>query len=234
MGRLVRIGAFAMNFAPGSALADSVDVLTHHYDNFRTGWNAKETELTPAEIRAGSFGLLLPPIVLDEQVDAQPLIATNVSIDGRQRDIVYIATENNTVYAIDASNGSIVKKQNLGQAVPVGKGKAIQCDNNAPVVGVTGTPVIDRTTNTLYVISLTQEVGQPNYRIHALDLVTLADKFPSKVISASAKVTDNSLYYFNAGYSRQRSALKLYPKGTSTRRLEAFVTIPRRNPAAGY
>lgn len=198
---------FSLHFGVESARGNSIDVLTHHYDNFRTGWNAKETELTPAKIRMGSFGPLFAPVVVDELVDAQPLIATSVSVGGRAIDLVYIVTENNTVYTIDSADGTIVKKQSLGPPVSTGRGKTIDCGNNGPVIGITGTPVIDRASNTLYVISFTEESGEPVYRIHALDLGTLADKVPSRVISASAKVTDNSIYNFNPRYSRQRSAL---------------------------
>jgi outer membrane protein assembly factor BamB len=180
------------------------DVTTHHYDPFRTGWNSKEVELTPSNIRSGSFGLIRPPIALDEQVDAQPLIVTNVTISGKPREVVYVATENNTIYAIDASTGDIFQKRSLG--IPVSKA-LVGCGNNGAVVGITGTPVIDRASDTIYVVTFSGDRGQPIYHIHALDLASLQDKIPSRVIAASAKLSDGSSYDFNAQFSRQRAAL---------------------------
>ena len=207
LARWLGLILLGVRFGAGSAYANSTDILTHHYDNFRTGWNANETELTPSKVRSGSFGVLFPPILLDEQVDAQPLIVTNILTGASRRDLAFIATENNTIYAIDTSSGAIVQKRSLGPPVSTGVGKSIVCGNNGPLIGVTGTPVIDRATDSLYVISFTEESGEPVYRIHSLDLATLSDKVPSRVISASAKLNDNSIYNFNAKYSRQRSAL---------------------------
>src|SRR5215831_13637539 len=75
------------------------DVTTYHYDAWRTGWNARETTLSPVAIRNSSFGEL-HSVLLDEQVDAQPLVVSNLEVDGRVATIVYVATENNTIYAI--------------------------------------------------------------------------------------------------------------------------------------
>jgi hypothetical protein len=195
---------------PASAQQPSAfNVTTHHYDSFRTGWNPKENELTPSKMRAGSFGLLRPPIVLDEQVDAQPLIVSNVTIAGQAREIAYVATANNTVYAIEPSTGNILQQRSLGSPVLAGKGKMIECGNNASVIGITATPVIDRASDTLYVVTFNNEDGQPVYRIHALDLSSLADKIPSRIVKASAKLSDGSSYDFNPRFSRHRAALVL-------------------------
>src|SRR5579864_738690 len=79
-------------------------VTTYHYDNYRTGWNSNETILTHANVNSSSFGLLYS-VPLNDQVDAQPLYMPAVSITAGQNqgihDVVYIATESNTVYAID-------------------------------------------------------------------------------------------------------------------------------------
>src|SRR5580704_2419309 len=85
--------------------ADSVNVTTYHYDNYRTGWNQNETILTPSEVLNGDGPFKFQPIYavpLDDQVDAQPLIMTNQSIAGGTHNVVYVATENNSIYAIDA------------------------------------------------------------------------------------------------------------------------------------
>ena len=121
-----------------------IDVTTFHYDSMRTGWNSKERKLSPDTIKKGSFGLL-ETVKLDEQVDAQPLVISGLEIDGRKRDIVYVVTENNTVYAIDAVSHAIIgQPRHLGAAVSAGDGGIIDCGNNASVIGINSTPVIDR------------------------------------------------------------------------------------------
>ena len=90
---------------PGLA---GVNVVTYHYDNLRTGWNQNETTLTAANVGSGSFGLQ-QQVALDEQVDAQPLFISGQTIAGQgTHDVVYVATENNTIYAIDANSGSVL------------------------------------------------------------------------------------------------------------------------------
>ena len=84
-------------------------ITTYHYDNYRTGWNQNETVLTPANVGSTAFGLL-QTVGLDDQVDAQPLVVPGVIITAGQHqgthDVVYVATEGNTVYAIDAHSGT--------------------------------------------------------------------------------------------------------------------------------
>jgi outer membrane protein assembly factor BamB len=87
--------------------ARSQSVSTYHYDNLRTGWNSNETTLTPQNVASTNFHLLTT-VPLDEQVDAQPLLVTGVSIAGGTHDVLYVATENNTLYALDAATGSIL------------------------------------------------------------------------------------------------------------------------------
>src|SRR5262249_7054173 len=107
-------------------IAYSQSVVTYHYDNLRTGWNANETTLTPTNVPnlqlVGSVncpGSTVPATVcLDEQVDAQPLLVTGLTIAGVTHDILYVVTENNTVYALDAGTGATLATQNFGAPVP--------------------------------------------------------------------------------------------------------------------
>ena len=92
--------------------AISGKVVTHLYNNQRTGWNSTEVTLNTANV-ASSFGLL-NSVTVDEQVDAQPLL---VAMSGGD-DQVYVATENNTIYRIDATTGAILQSRNLGTPVP--------------------------------------------------------------------------------------------------------------------
>src|ERR1700730_5050427 len=104
----------------GTGCTGDTDVLTYHNDPQRTGWNYNEHTLTKDTVRPAFFGRIATPTPLDDQVDAQPLVVTNQTIDGHPgaRTVVYVATEHNTVYAIDACSGAILKSTNLGQPVP--------------------------------------------------------------------------------------------------------------------
>jgi outer membrane protein assembly factor BamB len=176
--------------------ANPPNLATYHYDNYRTGWNSSETTLSPANV--GSLALKYA-IALDEQVDAQPLYVNG---------IVYVVTENDTVYAINPSTGSVVASRNLGTPVPMSALPG-SCSENSAVVGITSTPVIDPSANLLYLIAYTYESGLPVYRLHALDLSTLADAITPRLITASAQLSDGSTYNFNPAVSRQRAGLVL-------------------------
>src|ERR1700736_4576533 len=137
---LMLFSAIAVPIAP--AVAQKPVVATYHYDNQRTGWNGNETTLTPANVGSPSFGVLAE-VGLDDQVDAQPLVVPNQQITAGPTpgayQVVYVATEANTIYAIRASNGAVLLSRNLGTPVP----KPLNCNNNGPNVGINSTPVMD-------------------------------------------------------------------------------------------
>jgi hypothetical protein len=164
--------------APAKA---SDDVLTYHYDLARTGLDADETILTPTNVSQASFGRLFSDPV-DGFVYAQPLYVSGVTIPGKgTHNVVYVATENDTVYAFDADRaGPPLWRASLlegGSAVP---STAFACGQIVPRVGITGTPVIDRATGTLYVVAMVEHTasGHATYaqRLHALDIATGAEK----------------------------------------------------------
>jgi len=194
-------------FQPETA-GEKISVTTYHDDNLRTGWNGRETALTPSAVRGGDFKLISAATV-DDQVDAQPLPVSHVSIAGRGvHDVIYLATEGNSVYAIDAATGEELLHKRLG--APVGfRSLPGQCDNNGPNVGIDSTPVIDPSSNTMYAVAYAMESGVPTFRIHALDLSTLADKVQPTAVAASAVLNDGATYEFSAASDRQRSALLL-------------------------
>jgi hypothetical protein len=192
--------ACSIQFAPASAQT-SINVITYHYDNFRTGWNQHETVLTTSNVVAGQFGQV-GHTALDAQVDAQPLVFN---------DVVYVATENNTIYAINASTGAIIKSVNLGAPVlrpgTIGSG----CAQNGRTIGIGSTPVIDPTANAgagvMYVITYTGSTAAPVYIIHELALPGLTE-VTSRVVSASHLESDGkTVFNFTARYHRQRVAL---------------------------
>ena len=179
----------------------SIPVTTYHYDNLRTGWNNQETTLTATNFPS-AFGIL-QTVMLDDQVDAQPLIVPGRTIAGGTHDVVYVATESNTIYGIDASSGAIILQRNLGSPVPA----PLACNNNGPNVGINSTPVIDLSANALYVIAYVNN-PRPTYILHALNLTDLTDKPGSPVtVAASHTLTNGSTFTFNAQYQRQRPAL---------------------------
>ena len=170
---------------------------------------------------------MLATTVVDDQVDAQPLIIPGVHITAGnnqgQHDVAYIVTENNTVYAIDANAGTVLLSQNLGTPVTW----PLSCNNNGPHVGIDSTPVVDVAGNTLYVIAYTRDTTGPAYRLHALDLGNLTDKVAAQLITAANTLSDGTTYAFNAIYQRQRSSLILANGNLSTRDLQASATMER-------
>lgn len=213
---------FPLGFAvlAGCSHRGGIAVTTYHYNNLRTGWNNHEDELTPDRVASSHFGVLYAPTTLDDQVDAQPLVVPDERIhrNGRHRryEVVYVATESNTVYAIDARSGQVLLIRKLGPAVPLNtasppspKPPAYGCGNNGPFVGINGTPVIDRAANRMYVIAYTMEYGAPVYRLHALDLSDLTDMVPPVKVAGSRALKNNAIFHFDPGWQRQRPGLVL-------------------------
>jgi hypothetical protein len=206
----------ALAFASATLLCASAalaaNVTTYHNDALRTGWNNGETILTPQTVKHGSGGQtfqLTASVAIDDQVDAQPLVVQGQAIQGQgTHDVVYVATENNTLYAIDANDGTILLSNNFGPPVPR---SALPggCSNNAANVGIDSTPVIDPATGTLYLIAYTYKNQVQQFTIHAVDLSTLQDAVTPVRVSASSHLDDHSKYKFNAVVSRQRAALLL-------------------------
>ncbi len=214
--RLLAVSLFCTVINPALAASDSpavakatvvpVAVATYHNDNLRTGWNPNETALTPTTVHGSSFKQV-GSVAVDDQVDAEPLYVPNVTLPHiGKRNVVYVVTENDTVYAIDADAGTVLLSRNLGSPVPL-SALLGQCNNNGKTVGITGTPVIDVARQTLYVITYTYELSVPVYRMHALALTTLLDKVPSVVIAGSQTLTNAQAYQFSPISSRQRAAL---------------------------
>jgi hypothetical protein len=159
----------------------SIDVVTYHYDTLRTGQNLQETFLTPANVNASKFGKL-GELMVDGKVDAQPLYLSNVSIPGiGVRNVLYVVTEHGSVFAFDADNISAspapfwkITTQLPGEIPSDDRG----CGQVTPEIGITSTPVIDRTRGAIYVVAVSKNAaGNYFHRIHALDLTTGKELF---------------------------------------------------------
>ena len=170
-----------------SPAAPAQSVLTWHNDNSRTGQNLRETILTPANVNSTQFGKKFTR-PLDGQTFAQPLYVPNVSIPGQgTHNVVYVATENDSVYAFDADG---TPKRPLWQRDFTNSAQgitAVPCADIpacpvGPVAGITGTPVIGSASKTLYVVAFTKENGSYFQRLHALDITTGAEKFGGPVV----------------------------------------------------
>lgn len=169
-------------------------VLTYHNDVQRTGQNLSETILTPANVSVATFGKVFSFPVLGN-IYAQPLYMPGVSLPGKGvHNVVFVATENDSVYAFDAGGNPSTPLWRRSFLDPAqGITSVPQSDVGGPITpeyGITGTPVIDATTGTMYLVTFTKENGSYVQRLHALDITSGKDKSGSPVvIAASVKGT---------------------------------------------
>lgn len=189
-------------------------------DNNLTGQNTQETTLTPSSVSGGQFGKLYGCPV-DGQIYAQPLYVSSVAVPNQGTfDVVYVATENDSVYAFNADAGScqvVWQASFLDSAAGVSAVPASDLglqQDITPQIGITGTPVIDPATATLYVVAKTKENGAYVQRMHALDLATGVEKFGAPVailakVSGKGDGTQSGQVPFDPLYENQRSALLL-------------------------
>jgi hypothetical protein len=163
-----------------TAAASGTDVTMYKNDVGRTGQNLTESILTPANVASTTFGLrlLLP---LDGNVDAQPLYLSHLTLAGATHNVLYVATEADSVYALDAQSGATLWKVSLLGAGESTAGTVDGCDQVSPEIGVTSTPVIDPASGpngAIYVVAMSEDDSM-NYhqRLHALDVTTGAELF---------------------------------------------------------
>ena len=169
--------AFFLTCISSASLVAQVQILTNHYDSSGTGANVQETILKPANVDGSKFGKLYNYPV-DGSVYAQPLYVSAVNMpDGSKRNVLYVATMNDRVYAFDADRaGSPLWMRNLTESaadatpVPVAD---ITGDNELNIVGNVGvlsTPVIELEGQTIYLVARTKESGAYVQRLYGLDI----------------------------------------------------------------
>src|ERR1019366_3645667 len=210
---VTRVAAVFFVLCLGFSLAwGKNDVLTQHNDNTRAGLNANETLLTPANVTVSSFGKLFAQSV-DGIIVGQPLYASNVLMnDGRVHNVVYVATQHNTVYAFDAdstqgNNASPLWSVSLnvgGTSDPIAD---YGCTGtHYTEIGITGTGVIDPGKTTLYVVAKTLNGSVRNFSLHALDITTGSERLGGPVIIAGTAPSSNGSGTFKPIYQLQRPA----------------------------
>jgi hypothetical protein len=180
-GSLAHTATLALTVSSGSTTpppTSGVDVTTYHFDVARTGLNPNETTLTTSNVKSSTFGLIRS-LAVDGHVDAQPLYLSGLSISGQSHNVVYVATEHDSVYAFDADSGTQLWKKSV-----LGTGETTSgdhgCSQITPEIGITSTPVIDRkagSNGTIFVVGMTEDgSGHYHQRLHALDATTGAER----------------------------------------------------------
>jgi hypothetical protein len=202
---LVALLTVAPAFGQRQPSATAANVLTYRADTLRTGWFSSETQLTVAKVNATSFGLLAS-VALDGRVDAEPLYVSQQTITGKGvHNVVYVATENNSVYAIDAAKGTILWHRIFGTPVPYTYKD--NDDNVYPVMGILSTPVIDLTLGNLYFVTDTYNGKTDIFTLHAVSLASGAATIKAVTIEVSATLSDGSEWKLNPKHHIQRPGL---------------------------
>jgi hypothetical protein len=194
-----------------------VMVGTWHNDNLRTGQNIRETILTPSNVNSSLFGKLFSHVI-DSYAYAQPLYLSSVTIPNKGiHNVVYVATQHDSVYAFDADSNTGTNAAPLWQVSFINPSAGIttltpsdvSCGDMPPEVGIAGTPVINPTSGTLYVLARTNENGTFIQRLHALDVTTGAEKFGGPVLIQASYKGASGTIAFDPLLENQRTGLLL-------------------------
>lgn len=221
LGIVLAFAMLALVMAPGSDLP-KVSVTTFHNGVFRQGANTGETVLNLTNVNSRTFGKLFSQPV-DGAVYAQPLYLSDLYIPGRGvHNVVFVATQHNSVYAFDADSKQTENAQPLWKVsfndpengVTSVSSQDVGCGDIVPEIGITGTPVIDVASGTLYVVAKTKENNQFVQRLHALDVTNGAEKFDGPVaieaaVPGTGAGSQNGMVHFDALREHQRAGLLL-------------------------
>ena len=189
----------------------TVNVLTYHNDVARTGQNLNESILTTANVKSANFGLV-GNLSVDGGVDAEPLYVSNLSLAGGVHNVVYVVTENDSVYAFDADTfAQLWHVSVLGANETASDNRG--CGQVSPIIGITSTPVIDLSAGThgeIFLVAMSLDNGG-NYhqRLHALDLTTGAEISGSPTTIQATFPTMSGTTTFDPKQYKERAALLL-------------------------
>ncbi len=197
------------------AVTDLAGIWTYHVDGARTGQNLQEYALNSASVSGGNFGKQWSCPV-DGAVYAQPLYVANLSIGGGTHNVVIIVTMHDSVYAFDADSPACItywKDSFINPpSVTTVTSADVGCTDVMVEYGITGTPVIDSSTLTLYVVGKTKESANYFQRLHALNLSTGAERVnsPTEITATVLGAGDGTATVtFNPQYQNQRPGLAL-------------------------
>jgi hypothetical protein len=200
---------------PSALLAQS-GVLTWHNDAARTGQNLLETILTPANVNSAIFGKLFT-LSVDGKVDAQPLYVPSLTLPSLgTHNVLYVVTENDSVYAFDADKGNQLWKVSLLLSGEQPYNDSANCGQVTPEIGITSTPAIDLTEGphgTIYAVAMSIDTSNNvHHRLHALDLTTGGEEFGGPIIvqatfPGSGAGSSNGISTFNPRQYKDRAAL---------------------------
>jgi hypothetical protein len=202
---------------PPSVLAEPAAVLTQHNDNHRTGANLHETVLHTGNVRVATFGRI-GAMAVDGHVYAQPLYAPSIDLPGHgARDVLYVATMNNTVFAFDAQTFATLWTTPLGHAVALPNNDIGGGPNYRDIqvqVGIISTPVISIAHRAIYLVTFSHTNGEFIHELHALDLATGHEKFggPRRIaatVAGTGAGSANGTVTFASHLENQRPALLL-------------------------
>lgn len=195
-GQSISAQAISLPLATQTATkSNPADVTTYHYDVARDGLNANETILNLANVNSVHFGKI-GFYSVDAKVDAEPLFLANVPIEGHFHNVLYVATEHDSVYAFDADSGV-----QMWKATVLGSGETTSddrgCTQITPEIGITATPVIDRNqgaNGTLFAVGMSKDAnGKYHQRLHALDVTTgIEADSPTEITASYPGSGDNS------------------------------------------
>jgi hypothetical protein len=183
----------------------------------RSGIQPQETTLTPTNVNSSTFGKLFS-VTVDGAVNAQPLIAANITMsDGQPHTLLLVATENDSVYAFNADTSATAfwQKSLLQSGETAVPYTVVGSTDIKPVIGIVGTPVLDSNTNLLYVVAKSYTTGGAFIqRLHAINIQTGAEA-PNSPVTISPSIAGNASdavggqLLFNAKTQNQRPALAL-------------------------
>ena len=203
-------GALALALFLSPAARTQQPVLQRGYDANVSGATLMETTLNAANVGPSTFGLLFT-LLVDDRIFAQPLYVPNVAIPNLgSHNVVYVATMSDSVYAFDADAGgaplwSVNLAALFNTTAPVWQNFAVPPAIASGNLGILSTPVIDPTTNVMYVVACTSENSTMAYRLHAIDITTGSEPYgPGVLITGS-----DGLSTFDARYQVQRTSLVL-------------------------
>jgi hypothetical protein len=202
-----------------TSMAAGTDIVTFHNDVARTGLNPTETTLTQANVNMHTFGLLRN-LAVDGNVDAEPLYLSGLMVNGAAHNVVFVETENESVYAFDSDTGATLWQDTVANLLPAGETVSDNrgCGQVTPTIGITATPVIDRhagPNGTIFLVGMSKD-GQGNYhqRLHALDVTTGAELLngPTEITATypgTGLGNNNGTMTFAPGNYKERAALLL-------------------------